>query len=296
MSFNFKKAFTLIELLVVIAIIGILSGLIVVSMNGVTSKATVAKAQVFSNSLRNSLMLNLVSEWKFDEGSGSTVSDAWGKTANGAITGATYSTSCVYNSCLTFSGSNQYITVDRAIAPVFTSKLTAMTWVKSSSLATQTAIAQFDINSQRSWEVGLSNGSLLAALSADGGSSNYKSYTSTAATLSNGSWHLIGFSFNAGTLSLYIDGETVAVTKGTDGTVNSLYDSTADLTMGCSLSSGSQVDLLTGSMDDTRLFSEAVPTSQIKELYYSGLNNLLAKGEISPQEYSQRVSTIGIIN
>ena len=47
-----KQAFTLIELLVVIAIIGILSGLIVVSMSGVTQKATIAKAQVFSNSLR----------------------------------------------------------------------------------------------------------------------------------------------------------------------------------------------------------------------------------------------------
>jgi prepilin-type N-terminal cleavage/methylation domain-containing protein len=51
-------AFTLIELLVVIAIIGILSGLIVVTMNGVTQKANIAKAQVFSNSLRNALMLN----------------------------------------------------------------------------------------------------------------------------------------------------------------------------------------------------------------------------------------------
>ena len=44
-----QLAFTLIELLVVIAVIGILSGLIVVSMSGVTNKATIAKAQVFSN-------------------------------------------------------------------------------------------------------------------------------------------------------------------------------------------------------------------------------------------------------
>ena len=50
-----KKAFTLIELLVVIAIIGILSGLIVVTMSGVTQKARIAKAQAFSNSLRNAL-------------------------------------------------------------------------------------------------------------------------------------------------------------------------------------------------------------------------------------------------
>jgi prepilin-type N-terminal cleavage/methylation domain-containing protein len=63
------SAFTLIELLVVIAIIGILSALIIVGMSSTTQKATIAKAQVFSNSLRNSLMNNLISEWKFN-GSG----------------------------------------------------------------------------------------------------------------------------------------------------------------------------------------------------------------------------------
>ena len=62
-----KTAFTLIELLVVIAIIGILSGLIVVSMSGVTEKANIAKSQVFSNSLRNSLMINTVSQYNFND-------------------------------------------------------------------------------------------------------------------------------------------------------------------------------------------------------------------------------------
>jgi len=80
-----KQAFTLIELLVVIAIIGILSGLIVVSMGNMNQKATIAKAQVFSNSLRNSLMANIVSEWKMDEGSGATVNDTWGGLNNSTL-------------------------------------------------------------------------------------------------------------------------------------------------------------------------------------------------------------------
>jgi prepilin-type N-terminal cleavage/methylation domain-containing protein len=70
----FFKAFTLIELLVVIAIIGILSGLIVVTMSGVTAKATIAKGQVFSNSLRNALMLNLAAEYRLD----GNANDSWG--------------------------------------------------------------------------------------------------------------------------------------------------------------------------------------------------------------------------
>ena len=65
---NKRTAFTLIELLVVIAIIGILSGLIIVSVSGAAQKATIAKAQIFSNSLRNSLMMNMVAEFKLEIG------------------------------------------------------------------------------------------------------------------------------------------------------------------------------------------------------------------------------------
>lgn len=72
-----RKAFTLIELLVVIAIIGILSGLIIVSLGGATSKANLAKAEVFYNSMRNAMLGDLISEWKFEEGSGSTAYDTW---------------------------------------------------------------------------------------------------------------------------------------------------------------------------------------------------------------------------
>jgi prepilin-type N-terminal cleavage/methylation domain-containing protein len=287
-----QSAFTLIELLVVIAIIGILSGLIVVSMSGVTNKATLAKAQVFSNSLRNALMLNLVSEWKFDEGSGISATDTWGNHAPGTITGATYSTSCVYGSCLAFSGTGQYVTVAHAVVPVFTTKLTAMTWVKGLSQANSAVIGQFDTSGQRSWLINSLNGALRVALSSDGGATNAKDYSTTTAIAFDGNWHLVGFSFDAGTLSLYVDGVSVATTKATDGTCASLFDSSADLTIGCSLSSGTQSNLFTGSIDDTRVYSEIVPTSQIKELYYSGLEKLLADGKITAEEYQQRVAGI----
>ena len=68
-----KKAFTLIELLVVIAVIGILSGLIVVSMGGITTKANIAKLQVFSNSIKNSLMSDFVAEYRLD----GNMTDTW---------------------------------------------------------------------------------------------------------------------------------------------------------------------------------------------------------------------------
>ena len=76
-----RVAFTLIELLVVIAIIGILSGLIITTMSGATESARIAKLKVYSNSVRDTLGANMVSEWKFDGPTG----DGIAATANDVL-------------------------------------------------------------------------------------------------------------------------------------------------------------------------------------------------------------------
>ena len=124
MNKKIQKAFTLIELLVVIAIIGILSGLIITTMSGATESARIAKLKVYSNSVRDTLGANLVSEWKFDEGSSITASDTWG-TNTGTLKeygGATCAfsstlhcpqwqseTNCISGKCLSFDGADDYV-------------------------------------------------------------------------------------------------------------------------------------------------------------------------------------------
>jgi hypothetical protein len=49
-----------------------------------------------------------------------------------------------------------------------------------------------------------------------------------------------------------------------------------------------------GLLDELRVFNVAMPVSQIKEQYYADLNNLLAGGTISKEEYSDRLSKTAI--
>ncbi|MBU0546602.1 prepilin-type N-terminal cleavage/methylation domain-containing protein [Patescibacteria group bacterium] len=58
MKNNQTKAFTLIELLVVIAIIGMLSSIVLVSVNSSREKAKIAKAQDMVNSLYKIILMN----------------------------------------------------------------------------------------------------------------------------------------------------------------------------------------------------------------------------------------------
>jgi len=47
-----------------------------------------------------------------------------------------------------------------------------------------------------------------------------------------------------------------------------------------------------GLIDDVRIYNAVIPISQIQEQYYAGLNRLLANGNISIEEYNQKIKEI----
>jgi prepilin-type N-terminal cleavage/methylation domain-containing protein len=292
MSNLFKKAFTLIELLVVIAIIGILSGLIVITMGGATQKASIAKAQVFSNSLRNSLMLDLVAEYKLD-GDGN---DSWGS-HDGTITGTTTSSSdCIYGSCLSLNGST-YISIPDDAVFNFGTQMTTMVWVKGVAQATKTVICNWEnvVANKAAWWMGTQtaspNNKLRVVISDDGSfvAGHRKEYYTTTTIAFDNTWHLIGLTWNSGVLKLYIDGVDSAVTKVYDDAITSINNTDVNLTIAALLNSGSPANYFTGLIDEARLYDSAIPTSQIQEQYYAGLNKLLINGGITREEYLSRV-------
>ncbi|MFA5432209.1 MAG: LamG-like jellyroll fold domain-containing protein [Candidatus Paceibacterota bacterium] len=291
-----KQAFTLIELLVVIAIIGILSGLIVVSMSGVTQKANIAKAQVFSNSLRNSLMLNLVSEWKFDTSIltdrptiDADVVDTWGGVNNGTIPASPSipttktSSSCVNGSCLSFDGSDDYVNIVSSSNLKIADTLTMSAWIRSDVIPSSAWQCVFGKRTA-SWYgymLTLQTNGKVGAYVANG--SEYQVYSDSS--IIPNTWYYIVGTYNGNNLKLYINGISQLDIK-----VASLNGSsnTNDMTIGVDPAGGNQFD---GLIDEVRLYNAAIPTSQIKEQYYLGLNNLLINGNISQEEYSNKINS-----
>ncbi|MFA5431617.1 MAG: LamG-like jellyroll fold domain-containing protein [Candidatus Paceibacterota bacterium] len=289
-----KKAFTLIELLVVIAIIGILSGMIVVSMSGVTQKANIAKAQIFSNSLRNVLMIDLISEWKLDDGSGTQAitKDSWSGGNNGTLNGFEFNTTtsgwrtdsqCVSGNCLQFDGSNDYISTNYNANLNPQKTITIEAWVKPSEITTQHPIVGIWGTTNLSYMIDIS-GSVFEGYIRNGGSNRIIS----SSTIKTGTWYHVALTYNGGEPSLYLNGVSGGTLSGS--AVTSMTLGTDPVLIG--KKGDSNVVWFNGNIDGVRIYNAVVPTSKIQEQYYLGLNKLLANKGINQKEYQQRIAEI----
>jgi prepilin-type N-terminal cleavage/methylation domain-containing protein len=294
---NKRLAFTLIELLVVIAVIGILSGLIVVSMSGTTEKAKIAKSQVFSNSLRNSLMLNLISDWKIDENAGTSIVDSWSGGNTGTLVGGVWKTGseCVFGSCVEFNGDDYINFSDATSLNIGTYDFTLTVWANLLDQPTADCSRLFfkvvTTPALEGYNMGVCglNG-FVSAYIAEGG--NQRSLATNKTILENNGWHYIVFSIdrdNASGLKLYVDGtEETYSSRGDPSTL------TGDITVAAVLSMGRNTlspanTYVNGKIDEARIYNATIPVSLIRENYYLGLNNLLMKGSISINDYKDKI-------
>lgn len=133
-NMNKQKSFTLIELLVVIVIIGILAGVIMISTSSSIDKANISKLKIYDDSIKNSLLMNLVSEWKFDDDS-NIGKDSWGS-SHGTFSGTPVpsyqnlsSRNCLFGGCYSFSGDGCISCGNNANLSI-NDKLTFSFWLK----------------------------------------------------------------------------------------------------------------------------------------------------------------------
>ncbi|MDD3170206.1 MAG: LamG domain-containing protein [Candidatus Pacebacteria bacterium] len=282
-----NKSFTLIEILVVIVIIGILSAFIIVSMSGVSDKARIAKGQAFSNSIKNSLMLNLVSEWRLDDASGTTAQDHWGANpgtwsgaGGGVYTSPSWRTSseCVSGDCLAFDGTDDYVDCGTGNSLDITGAITISVWVYPKinnafgGIVTKSVDNKFQLVSRNNgyFEIYVENSSSVG-----------KSISNVPITV-NAWQHLVAV-FNPSEQYLYLYKDVVETS--TSCTIGDLKSSSASAFIG--KYSGYYFN---GLIDDVRIYSVAIPTSQIRQDYCLGLNKLLLNSSINKEEFTQRLS------
>jgi len=297
---NKQKSFTLIELLIVIVIIGILAGVIMISTSSSIDKANFAKAQAFSKTVQNELLLNLVSEWTFDEPEvlGKT-KDSWGNN-HGTLMGTpqyynSSSGNCVFGGCYSFNGSSNYINIDfpNELIGFTTQDFTISFWMNAKTFSGQSTYKRIiDITET----ISPANNFQFAGSSADGqlqfyGHKEtviYRKATNPSAISLNKWIYIIGiWKTNNNTPYLYLN--TVQQNNSGSGTPTATLNNSFNIGR---RADGELTSYFDGSLDDLRIYNAALSLSQIKQNYISGLDSLLSQKSISKEDYNQRINEL----
>jgi prepilin-type N-terminal cleavage/methylation domain-containing protein len=284
-----NRAFTLLELLVVITIIGILSSIVIVSMSGSTDSATIAKGKAYAQQIHALLGSNAVGVWNFDEGEGSTVYDISGHGNHGTLYGDTHFVSSdIEGHTLSFDGSGDYIDCGGDTSFNFGDSIdfSIELWIK--------AAQHNNISNKEFFGKGyLSNPSSICGYVVYNTGKVYFSVrdinNNTASAVSNeiiddDNWHHVISVFNRDDkIYIYIDG----ILSGTPSNMSSIGNLNNAYPL--KLGSGTWSQSLNGLIDEVRIYSEALPSTEIQKHYVQGLKKLLINQVITQSEYDQRI-------
>jgi prepilin-type N-terminal cleavage/methylation domain-containing protein len=291
-----NKSFTLIEILVVIVVIGVLSAFILVGMSSITSSANIAKGRAFSNSLRNSLLINLVSEWKLDDLMGGSAPyitiDSWkdnngtlgaGNCTQGTSTCPSFISStlkqCVSGACYRFDGVDDYINCgnNNNLRPA---SFTVEAWANADIIGDWNGIVtNFNV-----WGdgFGLQVGTQQRiAMMVD------NLYLKTNwAPVTNTWYHIVGTFNSSNNLAvIYVNGKNENNAYQTFS-----YGGTSTTCIGVFYNSGSLP--FNGKIDEVRIYNEVIQILRIEQNYFLGINKLYKNKELTKIEFNQRLVEI----
>jgi len=295
-----NKSFTLIELLVVIVIIGILAGVIMISTSSSIDKAKITKLKVFSETIKNSMMTDLISEFNFDEGSGVSAKDTWSGNFTGPLVGFTSTAAsygdtnihgwmsennCISGTCIKFD-TVQYINQITNYPAIGDNSFTWEFWGKTGN----------EIESSRHSTISLS----VSGITNWQGTFDYPHYTSdkalvyirsacyrySSSNIVDDKWHHVVGIFDRSKTApdIYLDGVLN----------NGLSSSTECSTVGI-INLGTlylATNNFRGALDEVKMYNEALTLSKIQYNYISGLDKLLITNQISKQEYNERINAL----
>lgn len=303
-----KLGFTLVELMVAVAILALLSLMVVnvMTQSEVQDKADLLKIKIFAGTIKNKLARNLVGDWSFFEGTGSSISDGSDYKNNfSSLNGADWVTGddCVEDNCLSFNGTNtDYLEKSAPEGmPLGQSARTMEAWIYPTNVNPGGVIVSLSDSSGTNdafiFMVYYSSFYATTFLFTDvNNSSNHLSITGTEIPLVN-QWNHVALLFDGNSgYQYYLNG--VLKKSGSFTTTINTYNNGSDLT-NLRLSIGRTADpgyesisYWPGKIDEVRIYNSAVVLSEIKNRYLAGLEKLLSKKEITQEDYNQRIGEL----
>lgn len=284
-----NKSFTLIEILVVIVVIGVLSAFILVGTSSITNSANIAKSKAFSESLRNSLLTSLVSEWKLD---GNT-NDSWGAnngTWYGAGGGSNLTANwrpeseCVSGQCLHFDGTDDYVLINyNNISTAYTGSRTISVWVKPEPL--ESGMTYGHVVGQMGWhrEIRFNQNKSFSML--EWYPAGTTVFASTPIIDFNKWYYLVGIWNKENlTISIYLNG----LSSESNSASSDIHYSLQNIYIGGITATW----LFKGTIDQLEIYKTAFSASQIKQSYFLGLSNLYKNRGIAKKEYIERITEL----
>ena len=196
----------------------------------------------------------LVAAYAFDEGSGTTVTDASGNGNNGTITNATWATAGKYGEALQFNGTNALVTIPNAASLQLSTGMTLEAWVNPSTVNANWRDVIYKGNDNYYLEATSTNASKPDAGLIAGGS--YADAFGTA-KLTASTWSFLTETYDGSTLRLYVNGTQVASTAHT----GAIATSTNPLQIGGDSLYG---QYFAGLIDEVRVYNVALTAAQIQ--------------------------------